>query len=209
MRYLTTGEVAKRCQVSVGTVKNWIDARDLKAFRTPGGHFRIMSEELRRFQSTFGFLPETDGPRTASTSPRLLLVDDDRDSLDLLAEMVRHIVPKARIDIAADGYEALLKVGSLHPHVLLLDLRMSRLDGFAVCRRIKSAAETRTVKILAITGYDPHESREKALRAGADGFLRKPISFEELKREVMTLCARFTETDMVVARRRARRARSS
>ena len=47
MVYLTTGEVARRCQVSVGTVKNWIEAGQLEAFRTPGGHFRIKSSALQ------------------------------------------------------------------------------------------------------------------------------------------------------------------
>src|SRR5207249_10746132 len=91
MRYLTTGEVASRCQVSVGTVKNWIEAGKLEAFRTPGRHFRIRASELRRFQAAFGFGAEGE-------SPRILVVDDQQDFVDLVLDALRALVPGARLE---------------------------------------------------------------------------------------------------------------
>ena len=137
MRYLTTGEVARRCQVSVGTVKNWIEAGQLEAFRTPGRHFRIRASELRRFQAAFGFGAESD------ESPRILVVDDQQDFIDLALDALRDLVPGARVEGACGGYEALLRIGALQPSLLLLDLRMPGLDGFEVCRRVKEAPATK------------------------------------------------------------------
>src|SRR3981189_2874137 len=118
MRYLTTGEGARRCQVSVGTVKNGIEAGKLEAFRTPGRHFRIRASELRRFQAAFGFGAEGD------ESPRILVGDDQQDFVHLPVGALEDRVPGARVEGACGGYEALLRIGSLQPHLLVLDLRM-------------------------------------------------------------------------------------
>jgi excisionase family DNA binding protein len=180
MRYLTTGEVARRCQVTVGTVKNWIEAGQLEAFRTPGRHFRIPSSALRRFQATFGF-------PAAHDRPRILVVDDEADFVDLAVETLTDLLPQARIESAGGGYEALLKIGSFEPHVLILDLRMPALDGFEVCRRVKEAPESKGIKILATTGFVDAEAESLALACGADAFFGKLEGFGALGRGVQEL----------------------
>ena len=92
MSYLTTGEVASRCQVSVGTVKNWIEAGQLEAFRTPGRHFRIRASALRHFQAAFGFAAEPD------EGPKILVVDDQRDFVDLALATLKELLPNARLE---------------------------------------------------------------------------------------------------------------
>src|SRR2546427_11454049 len=110
MQYLPTEEAARRCQVSMVTVKNWSEAGNVEAFRTPGGHFRIRSSVLKRFQTAFGFpLPEE--------QPRILVVDDEAQFLEVALETLRDLLPSARVDGAAGGYEALPKIGSCRPPV--------------------------------------------------------------------------------------------
>src|SRR5215813_3925799 len=104
MRYLTTGEVANRCQVSVGTVKNWIEAGQLQAFRTPGRHFRIRASELRRFQAAFGFGAGPDD------GPRILAVDDQPELVELALDALQDLLPGVRVEGACGGYDALLKI---------------------------------------------------------------------------------------------------
>lgn len=183
MRYLTTGEVARRCQVSVGTVKNWIEAGQLAAFRTPGRHFRVESSALRRFQIAFGF-PTDPGDR-----PRILVVDDQQDFLDLALETLREMLPDASVESASGGYEALLRIGSFQPHLLLLDLRMPGLDGFEVCRRVKEAPESKGTKIVAVTGFNDDQARDMALACGADAFVSKRAGLGALGRHVTELLA--------------------
>ena len=207
MRYLTTGEVASRCQVSVGTVKNWIEAGQLEAFRTPGRHFRIRASELRRFQAAFGFGTETDDP------PRILVVDDQQDFVELALDALKDLLPGVRVEGACGGYEALLKIGSLQPHLLVLDLRMPGLDGFEVCRRVKEAPDTKATKIVAMTGFEDDQAQQLALTCGADAFLTKRAGLAALGRHIVSLLeADGTAAAAVVVgppRRRARPARAT
>ena len=207
MRYLTTGEVASGCQVSVGTVKNWIEAGQLEAFRTPGRHFRIRASELRRFQAAYGFGTETDDP------PRILVVDDQQDFVELALDALKDLLPGVRVEGACGGYEALLKIGSLQPHLLVLDLRMPGLDGFEVCRRVKEAPETKATKIVAMTGFEDDQAEQLALTCGADAFLTKRAGLAALGRHIVSLLEAdgMAAAPVVVAppRRRARPKRAT
>src|SRR2546428_1027925 len=181
MSYLTTGEVASRCQVSVGTVKNWIEAGQLEAFRTPGGPFRIRASASRRFQTAFGFVAEPD------EGPKILVVDDQRDFVDLALATLKELLPDARLEGACGGYEALLRIGSFQPHLLVLDLRMPGLDGFEVCRRVKEAPLTKATKIVAMTGVGDDQAEQLALTCGADAFVIQRPRLTALVREVKSL----------------------
>jgi excisionase family DNA binding protein len=183
MSYLTTGEVASRCQVSVGTVKNWIEAGELEAFRTPGRHFRIRASALRRFQAAFGFAAEPD------EGPKILVVDDQRDFVDLALATLKELLPDARLEGACGGYEALLRIGSFQPHLLVLDLRMPGLDGFELCRRVKETPESKGTKIVAMTGFVDGQIESAALACGADAFVSKRAGLVALGRQIKSLLA--------------------
>lgn len=180
-RYLTTGHVAKACGVSMVTVKKWIRQGKLKAFRTPGHHFRVIPEDLRRFQREYGFLEEAPSP------PRVLLVDDDAELVALLLEGLGASRPALKVEAAYDGYEGILKVGTFRPHVLLWNPRMPGMDGFRACRRIKENPSTQATKILAITAYPEDAGPNGSLAIGADAFLTKPFTISRLKAEVRRL----------------------
>jgi excisionase family DNA binding protein len=184
--------------VSVGTVKNWIEAGQLEAFRTPGRHFRIRASELRRFQAAFGFGAEPD------ESPRILVVDDQQDFIDLALDALRDLVPGARVEGACGGYEALLRIGALQPSLLLLDLRMPGLDGFEVCRRVKEAPATKATKIVAMTGFDDEEAQQLAMTCGADAFVTKSEGFTALGRQIKGLLDADAAPGIVAALSRAR-----
>ena len=188
MRFLTTGQIAEACQVTIPTVKRWIREGHLTAFQTAGGHFRITDDEFRRFQTVQG-MPMTPDPAVEpGEMPRILIVDDDAALLETLSEALRWD-GRYKVELAQDGYEGLIKVGSFSPHLLLLDIRMPGLNGFQVCRRVKADPVARVTRILAITGHGGEHTREQILEAGADGFLEKPIGLPELQAEVARLLA--------------------
>ncbi len=62
-RTLTTGQVAARCEVSIGAVKKWIRRGKLRATKTPGGHFRVLADEFERFRAAYRFPPAAPGPK--------------------------------------------------------------------------------------------------------------------------------------------------
>jgi two-component system OmpR family response regulator len=185
MRFLTTGQIAASCQVTIPTVKRWIREGHLAAFQTAGGHFRVTEDEFRRFQEAHR-MPVDRGGVEAEPPPRILIVDDDTALLDTLWEALSWD-GRYKVEVAQDGYEGLIKVGSFAPRLLILDIRMPGLNGFQVCRRVKADPATRDTRILAITGHGGHHTREQILEAGADGYLDKPISLEALQAEVARL----------------------
>ena len=180
MHFLTTGEIASTCQVTIPTVKRWIAEGSIAAFRTAGGHYRVTDEELKRFQATYKM------PGAIESLPRILIVDDDPQLLESLVEALS-LDQGYKVEAAQDGYEGLIKVGTFHPHLLILDLRMPGLDGFQVCRQVKANPATASIRILAITAYLDHNARERIVEAGADGFLEKPFQLEALQAKVAGL----------------------
>jgi len=180
-RYLTTGDVARECGVTPASVKKWIAQERLHALRTPGRHFRISVEEFERFRAAYRF------PAEPEQALRILVVDDSPLAVDFVLDVLRDLLPGSELEGASNGYEGLLKVGTFHPDLLILDLRMPGLDGLEVCRRIKANPATRSTKILMITAFAEDETEAEARRAGADGFLRKPPQLDDLKAQVERL----------------------
>jgi len=76
---------------------------------------------------------------------------------------------------------------SFDPHLVILDLMMPGLDGFKVCAQVKSDPDTEHIKVLIVTGFGSEDNIERALRLGADGYLLKPLSVEQLQERVEDL----------------------
>jgi excisionase family DNA binding protein len=178
-RSLTTGEVAERCEVSIGAVKKWIQQGKLGAVRTPGGHFRVSADEFERFQATYNFPPAVRAER------RVLIVEDDRALAAAIRKILATLRPAPRVDVVYGGSEGLLRAGTFRPHLVILDVYLPGLDGLEVCRRIKSDPVTGPTHVVVITG--DQDIRPAALTAGADAFLVKPFSASDLKRETQRL----------------------
>jgi excisionase family DNA binding protein len=178
---LTTGQAATHCQVSTPTLKTWIREGRLRAFKTPGGHARIAVPEFQRFLERHRMPTYPTPPAPAG----VLVVDDEPQIVEMLVEFLRHHPRGFKIETASDGYEALIKLGSLRPVLLILDAMMPKLDGIEVCRHLKSNPGTRTIRILGLTGHPAVAS--DLLAAGADAVLTKPLALEEIERHLSRL----------------------
>jgi len=179
-RYLTTGKVGEMLEVSPAAIKKWIQQGKLAAFRTPGGHFRILADEFERFQKTHGF------GAGAGEPPRVLVVDDQSEVAEALVASLRAYDPRARMETAANGFEGLLKVGTFRPDVLLLDLGMPGMDGFEVCRQIKRDPLIRDTRVVIMTARSL-DAEPRATEAGADGILLKPLETAAVHRLLIRL----------------------
>ena len=124
-------------------------------------------------------------PHMFSKSPRLLIVDDNAQNVELLTALMQ--AEGYEVVAAADGLEALAHVVASPPDLILLDIMMPKLDGYAVCRRLKEEAPTRLVPIVLLTALGAEEARIKGIEAGADDFITKPFSQVELKARVRSL----------------------
>ena len=110
---------------------------------------------------------------------RVLVVDDNVDAADTLAELLSLWGHTARV--AYDGRTALAEVRSWRPDVVLLDIGLPGMDGYAVAREIRELPDLAEVRLLAVTGYGQDADRRRAREAGFDSHLTKPVDAAELR----------------------------
>jgi two-component system OmpR family response regulator len=186
-RFFTTTEVAEYCAVSNDGVLRWIKAGRLRAFTTPGGHYRVSAEDFRDFLQRHDIPIDERVFSEHGRSRRVLVVDDDPVVRELVTRIIRGLAPETEIAQAGDGYEASLLIGSSLPDLVVLDVVMPRLDGLTLCRSIRRNPETRSIKVLAITAHPQGETVDAMFAAGADACLIKPLRFDEFRRELYRL----------------------
>jgi len=170
----TTFETAKLCHVSPLSIINWVNAGRLPAFRTPGGHRRIRREDLIRFMRDTG-IPLPDELTEGTGRPKLLVVDDEAAIRDILSEHFSTRTIPYEVLTAADGFEAGRLMASFRPDVVLLDLRMPGMDGFQVCRTIKSDPDSAGTIVVAMTGYFSPDTESRIVESGAVRCFAKPV----------------------------------
>jgi len=108
----------------------------------------------------------------------VLVVDDEPDILNL----TRLVLKKAGIDVvtARDAEECLMKLEYERPDLILLDVVMPGMNGFELCKKLKGNPKTKNIRIVLYTVLDRERDRELSTESGADGFLNKPLTPEDL-----------------------------
>jgi DNA-binding response OmpR family regulator len=114
--------------------------------------------------------------------PHLLIVDDDRDARPMLAAVLHR--PHRTIDVAAHGEEALERVKQRKPDLILTDVVMPRMNGWAFVRRLRTETETAFIPVIFVTGLASEDNRIRGFRLGADDYICKPINPVELELRV-------------------------
>ena len=105
--------------------------------------------------------------------PKILCVDDEKKNLKLLEAL---LVPQGYEVMSVESGEAALEgLSSSLPDLVLLDVMMPKLDGYEVCKKIKSTKETQFLPVVMITSLTGEEERRKGVEAGCDDFISKPF----------------------------------
>lgn len=115
---------------------------------------------------------------------KILLVDDEKSIHSYLRRKLSKL--GYSVYIAEDGEEALSQAFSLLPDLVLLDIKLPKLNGIEVCKRLKSDDGTKNIPVLMLSAKAQSEEIEEGMRAGADKYLCKPISFPDILKEVHT-----------------------
>lgn len=180
-KFYSIPEAARLSGVSRTTLWGWVKSGHIKALVTPGGHHRILKEEVDRIlkENVSSYQKVENNQKT------VLVVDDDPQMQNVLkARLLRMNI---YVETAGDGFDAGIKVVELIPDLVVLDLFMPGIDGFQVCRKIKEKKELAQTKILAMSGMDSAENRDRILGLGADSFLSKSVDLKVLIDEIEKL----------------------
>lgn len=124
---------------------------------------------------------------------RILIADDNQPNRELLEAYLAGI--DCDTEIAVDGQDTLAKVKSFQPDLLLLDVMMPKQSGFEVCQKLKADPATRKIMVLMVTALNEAGDIERAVKAGTDDFLSKPVNRVELTKRVENMLKLLHVTD--------------
>ena len=160
---LTTGEVAKICNVAPRTVSKWFDSGQLRGYRIPGSKDRrIPLNSLVRFMKAHSI--PLDGLQSGST--RVLIVDDESEILDVL-EKVLGEQASYEVHTAHSGFAAGVECEKFRPHVMLIDIHLGDIDGDRVLKLVRDNGDLQLTKVLAMSGKLTDGQAQALLAKGA------------------------------------------
>jgi two-component system cell cycle response regulator DivK len=122
--------------------------------------------------------------------PKILLVEDNEMNRDMLSRRLERRGYK--VLMAVDGEQGVAMAQSEAPDLILMDMSLPGLDGWEAARRLKAAAETHAIPIIALTAHAMVGDREKAIEAGCDDFDTKPVEFQRLLEKIDAILGKGT-----------------
>ena len=127
------------------------------------------------------------------TKTKILVIDDEQLNVQLLDGIL-----STEYDVikASSGIDALIKLEKTLPDLILLDIMMPNMNGYAFCRQIKSDIKTKSIPVLIITALNEVEDKMKAIESGADDFLSKPVDLSELSARVKSLLTAMKQSNI-------------
>jgi len=181
----STGEAASICKVSQQTIIRCFDSNRLHGFRVPGSRFRRIPRE-----SLIKFMKENDIPLDLLDSGRrkVLVVDDDPEIVDLMVDVLNRD-GRFEIRTASSGYDAGVITQDFRPDIMILDYMLPDVNGNVVCKTIRQNPLFENMKIIIVSGVINEEEIEELLKIGADEFMKKPFSIDELVNKMSSLLA--------------------
>ena len=126
--------------------------------------------------------------------PHVLIVDDEQD----VAALVKHALERgadAETEIVSSGDEALRRISTQLPDLVILDINLPVLDGFEVCRLLRQRSDSRSLPIIMLTARGRENDRVTGLEQGADDYITKPFSLRELTARVKAVLRRSSAPD--------------
>lgn len=172
---LTTGEVAKICNVAPRTVSKWFDSGQLGGYRIPGSKDRrIPVPELYRFMKAHGIPME--GISYAET--RILVVDSQKEICDALEKALIDSTDY-EVRVATTAFQAGLECERFRPLVILMDIHISDTEGQSLAQMIRTSDHMQMTRVIAMSGKLTDGQAQSLRVAGYDSFLKKPFAVRD------------------------------
>ncbi|OGB91381.1 MAG: hypothetical protein A3G35_03555 [candidate division NC10 bacterium RIFCSPLOWO2_12_FULL_66_18] len=171
-RPLSTGDIARLLHVTAVAVLRWIRAGKVKAYRVPGGRYRIARDEFRKFLADNKIPVTLDVP----TPRRVLVVDDEAPVRDAFEAALR--AKGYEVVVASDGRQALRQIRQDQFDLIFLDILLPGVGGASVLKALKR--KDPEALVVLITGHPYHDETLTALEFGPAMLLRKPIKLADI-----------------------------
>ncbi|WP_457418007.1 response regulator [Roseateles sp. P5_E7] len=176
-RSYSTAHVAKRMGVSIPTVQRWVDAGQLPAWKTLGGHRRIDAASADAlFDTQQPAEPAPPDAAAATEALKVVIVDDNPDDRDLLAALAEEAFPGAVIQAVENGFLGLLAIGQLRPQVVLTDIQMPKMDGIELLRQLSREEAGLPQVLVAVSSLDAQQLAQRGGVPEAVHHIQKPIT---------------------------------
>ncbi len=177
---LTTGDVARICNVAPRTVSKWFDSGQLKGYRIPGSKDRrIPLNELLRF------MKENDmpSPSIPTGKIRVLIVDSSENSAAEIAQAL-NARNNYEAQTVSSNFETGLVAQKFNPHVLLINLFADGIDAGEICKSIRFDEDLRAIKIIAVANQLSSSESTALLQKGFDGYVSNPTDINKIVEEI-------------------------
>lgn len=190
----STKEAASLLGVSHRTVQLWVESGVLQAWKTAGGHRRILLSSVHRLVAQRNQAVSANAPAPAAPEPqalagrRIVMADDDATLLRLYELEISGWGLDAELIKARDGFDALIRIGEARPDLLISDLNMPGMDGFRMVRTLRADPRYGKMAIVVISGLDRATIASMGLPEDIPVF-SKPVRFAELRQTVEQIFA--------------------
>ncbi len=184
----STREAADRLGVSLRTVQLWSEAGLLRAWKTPGGHRRILTisiEELLKRRTVVG------ARRAPGGNFQVLVGEDEPDFRPRFERHLRSWGLPIHLASVPSGFDALLQIGASQPDLLITDLRMPGIDGFEMLRALKASGAIAELEIIVVTALTEHTIAERGGLPAGVTVLYKPLHFADLRKRLDPMVAQW------------------
>jgi len=182
---LTTGEVAKICNVAPRTVSKWFDSGQLRGYRIPGSKDRrIPLNALIKFMKAHSI--PMDGLQSGQM--RVLIVDDESESVQVLEKV---LAEQANYEVrtAHSGFACGVECEKFRPHVMLLDMHLNDVKGEDVLKLIRGNDDLQLTKVIAMSGKLTDGQAQHLVQNGFDGYLKKPFHVRQVVESIEDVTA--------------------
>lgn len=176
--YFSTTQAAKLLGVSLGTVQQMVEDGLLQAWKTAGGHRRILRESVEAHLARRG---ASVGGSPGNGEVRVLIAEDEPIFQELYAGTLSKWGLPLRIEIVANGFDGLMAVGRLAPDVLILDLMMPGMDGFEMIRALRSNPTLSSMDIIVVSAMEEDDIEARGGLPPDVVRYAKPVPFHELR----------------------------
>lgn len=112
---------------------------------------------------------------------KILVIEDDPDVIEFIRLILDSLGGETEATYCQDGFNVGIQIAKFSPQLIILDLMLPGADGFDICKNVRLNPRLGKVKIIAITGFDTPENREKIINCGADDYLAKPFELNQFR----------------------------